>query len=101
MDTPRALKWTIFLGAAASVVYLCLRILSPFFNVLAWASVLAITFYPVHVYLLRRGSLQRAFLAGPGVDRQRRGPAPMAGSHHVWAWMRQPLSHGSASMPTS
>ena len=106
MDTPRALKWTIFLGAAASVVYLCLRILSPFFNVLAWASVLAITFYPVHVYLLRRtghvafsalvssglvvvafviplvllaglavnqfvvlsGSLQQAFLAGPGVD---------------------------------
>ena len=28
--TQRALKWTIFLGATAFVVYLCVRILAPF-----------------------------------------------------------------------
>lgn len=49
--TPRALKWTIFLGATALVVYLCLWILGPFLNVIAWSAVLAITFYP-----LRQGS---------------------------------------------
>lgn len=54
MDTSRALKWAIFLGATALVVYLCLRILSPFLSVIAWASVLAITFHPVHAYLVRK-----------------------------------------------
>jgi predicted PurR-regulated permease PerM len=48
------LKWTFFLGAAAVVVYLCLRILTPFFSVIAWASVLAITFHPVHRYFVRK-----------------------------------------------
>jgi predicted PurR-regulated permease PerM len=52
-DTQRALKWTIFLGATAMVVYLCLRILSPFMNVIAWSAVLAITFHPLHRYLVR------------------------------------------------
>jgi predicted PurR-regulated permease PerM len=52
--TQRALKWTIFLGATAFVVYLCLRILGPFLNIIAWASVLAITFYPLHRDLRRR-----------------------------------------------
>jgi predicted PurR-regulated permease PerM len=52
--TQRALKWAVFLGAAALVVYLCLRILSPFVNVIAWSAVLAITFHPVHGYLVRR-----------------------------------------------
>lgn len=51
--TERVLKWTIFLGAAAVVVYLCLLILGPFMNVIAWSSVLAITFYPVHRHLVR------------------------------------------------
>jgi predicted PurR-regulated permease PerM len=58
--TERALKWTIFLGATAFVVYLCVRILAPFLNVIAWASVLAITFYPIHRDLrekLRRPAL--------------------------------------------
>ena len=36
------------------MVYLCLRILSPFVNVFAWASVLAITFHPVHAALVRK-----------------------------------------------
>jgi predicted PurR-regulated permease PerM len=53
VDIPRAFKWTLFLGAAAFVVYLCLLILTPFFNVLAWAAVLAITFHPLHDYLSR------------------------------------------------
>jgi predicted PurR-regulated permease PerM len=46
--TQRALKWTVFLGATVFVVYLCLQILRPFLNVIAWASVLAITFHPLH-----------------------------------------------------
>jgi predicted PurR-regulated permease PerM len=49
----RALKWAIFLGAAGFVVYLCVLILAPFLNVIAWSSVLAITFHPVHRYLVR------------------------------------------------
>jgi predicted PurR-regulated permease PerM len=52
--TQRALKWTIFLGATAFIVYLCLRILAPFLNVIAWAAVLAITFYPLHRDLRQR-----------------------------------------------
>jgi predicted PurR-regulated permease PerM len=52
--TERALRWGIFLGASGFVVYLCLRILSPFMDVIAWASILAITFHPLHVYLTRK-----------------------------------------------
>ena len=54
MSTPRALKWTFFLGATALVVYLCLRILSPFLDVIAWSAVLAVTFHPLHEYLVRK-----------------------------------------------
>jgi predicted PurR-regulated permease PerM len=54
-DIPqRALRWAIFLGATGVVVYLCFRILTPFMNVIAWATVLAVTFHPVHEYLVRR-----------------------------------------------
>ncbi|MGB2712883.1 MAG: AI-2E family transporter [Vicinamibacterales bacterium] len=52
--TQRALRWAIFLGATALVVYVCLLILGPFVSVLAWASVLAIAFYPLHQYLARK-----------------------------------------------
>src|SRR5687768_107601 len=52
--TERALRWVIFLGASGFVVYLCLRILGPFMNVIAWASILALTFHPLHVYLTRK-----------------------------------------------
>ena len=52
--TQRAVRWTIFLGATALVVYLCLQILRPFTNVIAWSAVLAITFHPLHQYLIRK-----------------------------------------------
>src|SRR5215510_254661 len=52
--TQRAVKWTVFIAASATVVYLCLQILSPFFSVLAWSAILVITFYPVYEYLVRR-----------------------------------------------
>ena len=35
-------------------MYLCLRILGPFLNVIAWASVLAITFHPLYRDLQQR-----------------------------------------------
>ena len=44
--TPRALKWTVLLAATGLIVYFCLLIVRPFLNVMAWSSVLAITFYP-------------------------------------------------------
>jgi predicted PurR-regulated permease PerM len=47
----RPVQWVILLAAAAIVAYLCLLILLPFLNVLAWSSVLAIAFYPVHSQL--------------------------------------------------
>ena len=52
--TQRALKWTIFLAATALILYLCLLIVRPFLNVIAWSSVLVITFYPVHQRLVRK-----------------------------------------------
>ncbi len=53
-QTQRAAKWAIFLGATALVVYFCLLILGPFLNVIAWSSVLAIAFHPVHQRLVRK-----------------------------------------------
>lgn len=50
----RPVSWAILLGATALVVYLCATILAPFLSVIAWASVLAIAFYPVHERLVRR-----------------------------------------------
>lgn len=52
--TPRVLRWVIFLGATGMVLYLCLQILAPFMNVIAWSTVLAVTFHPVHEYLVRK-----------------------------------------------
>lgn len=52
--THRALKWAIFLGGTAVVVYLCLLILRPFFSVIGWSAVLAIAFYPVHQSVVRK-----------------------------------------------
>jgi predicted PurR-regulated permease PerM len=48
------MKWSVFLAAAGVVVYLCLLILRPFFGVLAWSAVLAVTCYPVHHRLVQR-----------------------------------------------
>ena len=52
--TQRALKWTIFLAVTALILYFCLLIVRPFLNVIAWSSVLVITFYPVHQRLVRK-----------------------------------------------
>ena len=54
LSPQRPVRWAILLGAVALIVYLCIEILGPFLNVIAWASVLAIAFYPVHERLLRR-----------------------------------------------
>jgi predicted PurR-regulated permease PerM len=52
--TQRALKWTIFLAATALILYFCLLIVRPFLNVIAWSSVLVITFHPVYQWLVRK-----------------------------------------------
>lgn len=52
--TPRVLQWSVLVAAAGVVVYLCLLILRPFFNVIGWSAVLAITCYPLHQRLVRR-----------------------------------------------
>lgn len=54
LSTERVLRWVIFIGGTAWVVYLCVRVLSPFLNVIAWASILAITFHPLHAWLTRK-----------------------------------------------
>jgi predicted PurR-regulated permease PerM len=41
-------RWLALLIATAIALYLCWLMLVPFVNVLAWASVLVIIFYPVH-----------------------------------------------------
>jgi predicted PurR-regulated permease PerM len=53
-DAPLMMKWSVFLATAGVVVYLCLLILRPFFGVGAWSTVLAITCYPFHHWLVRR-----------------------------------------------
>jgi len=52
--TERTLQWVIFLGVSGFVVYLCLRILNPFADVIAWALILTITFHPLHLFLTRK-----------------------------------------------
>ena len=52
--TQQALKWTVFLAATGLVVYFCLLIVRPFLNVIAWSSVLVITFHPVYQRLVRK-----------------------------------------------
>ena len=47
-------KWIIFLTAIVLILYLCWLILLPFVSVLAWAIVLAISFYPIHRRLLKK-----------------------------------------------
>jgi len=54
MNTPRAVKWSTLVAAAALVVYLCLLVLRPFFSIIGWSAVLAITCYPIHQRLVRR-----------------------------------------------
>jgi predicted PurR-regulated permease PerM len=43
----------VLLGVIALIVFLCLLVLYPFADVIAWSSVLAIAFHPVHVRLVQ------------------------------------------------
>jgi predicted PurR-regulated permease PerM len=47
-------RWLALLIATAIALYLCWLMVQPFVNVLAWASVLVILFYPVHRRLVSR-----------------------------------------------
>jgi predicted PurR-regulated permease PerM len=42
------IRWLALLALAAAALYVCWLMLLPFVNVLAWASVLVVLFYPVH-----------------------------------------------------
>ncbi len=46
-------RWLALLTATVIALYLCWLMLQPFVNVLAWAAVLVILFYPVHRRLVR------------------------------------------------
>jgi len=50
----RALTWAIFVAAAGIVAAVCVAILRPFTNVIAWSAVLAILCYPLQEALVRR-----------------------------------------------
>src|SRR5918992_1598760 len=47
-------RWLALLAATAVAIYLCWLMLRPFVDVLMWAAVLVIVFYPVHVRLAKR-----------------------------------------------
>lgn len=56
---PRALprfgaRWIALFAAALIALYLCWLLISPFVEVLLWAGVLVIVFFPVHERILRR-----------------------------------------------
>jgi len=50
-------------GALLLVIYLVYRIVEPFLEPLAWSGVLAVFFYPVHEWIMRRMRPNRAALA--------------------------------------
>ena len=54
--TPRNLqvRWLALLAASVFALYLCWSMLQPFIEVLLWAVVLVIVFYPVHQRILKR-----------------------------------------------
>jgi predicted PurR-regulated permease PerM len=57
-------RWGVFLGATAFIIYLCSLVLAPFLDVFAWSAILSIAFHPVYRRLVRvtgRASLS-AFL---------------------------------------
>jgi len=55
MNEPRIQpRWIALLAATAAGLYLCWLMLLPFINVLAWAAVLVVVFYPVHRRLVAR-----------------------------------------------
>ncbi len=48
------IRWWLLLGVTAIALYLCWQMVRPFVGVLAWAAVLVIVFYPVHLRLLSK-----------------------------------------------
>ncbi len=50
----RQVRWIALLAATVAALYLCWTMLQPFIEVLLWAVVLVIVFYPVHTRILRR-----------------------------------------------
>jgi len=50
----RNVRWWVLLLVTAILLYLCWRMVQPFLNVILWATVLVILFYPVHRRLLHR-----------------------------------------------
>jgi predicted PurR-regulated permease PerM len=50
----RNVRWWVLLLVTAILLYLCWRMVQPFLNVILWATVLVILFYPVHRRLLSR-----------------------------------------------
>jgi predicted PurR-regulated permease PerM len=55
MNEPRIQpRWLALLAATAAGLYLCWLMILPFINVLAWAAVLVVVFYPVHRRLVAR-----------------------------------------------
>ena len=55
MNEPRIQpRWLALLAATAAGLYLCWLMLLPFINVLAWAAVLVVVFYPIHRRLVAR-----------------------------------------------
>jgi predicted PurR-regulated permease PerM len=51
---PPVIKWSVFVAAAGVIVYLCVLVVRPFFAVAAWSTVIAISCYPVHQWLVCR-----------------------------------------------
>lgn len=47
-------RWLVLLAAVMVALYLCWLMLKPFVNVLMWASVLTLTFIPIHQRILAR-----------------------------------------------
>ncbi|WP_200943707.1 AI-2E family transporter [Brevundimonas sp. Root1423] len=53
------------LGLLALLVFACARVIAPFVGILAWAAVLAVLLYPLHLWLARRiGKTWSAWLIG-------------------------------------
>ncbi len=48
------MRWVALLAATVFALYLCWSMLQPFIEVLLWAVVLVIVFYPVHTRILKR-----------------------------------------------
>ena len=53
-NAPVALKWSVFVAIVGVVLLLCVLVVRPFFGVLAWSTVLAVTCYPLYQQLVRR-----------------------------------------------